>query len=235
MGYASKLGRARVSSRNPQAAAACDRCGFIYNHIDLKWQFDWAGASLINKRILVCRHCYDTPQNQLRAIVIPADPTPIMNPRTVNYEAAEIDTRFTSGQNTIDPITGIPIPGGDTRITQDDQVRVTQQVGPLEGVNPTFSNATPISITSIVADGTFTILVNAPDHGLSTGNIVGIEGLTTIAAMGAFTVTVTGTNTFTYVTNIPVSAGTLNTATTRVTPMAVGLPYGFVELPKSGT
>ena len=96
MGYASKLGRARISSRNPQAAAQCDRCGLIYNHVNLKWQFDWAGASLINKRILVCDTCYDTPQQQLRSIIVPADPVAIKNPRTTDYVAAETNYRVTS-------------------------------------------------------------------------------------------------------------------------------------------
>ena len=82
MGYASQSGRARVSSKNPQALAVCDRCSMWYNHSDLAWQYDWGGASLINKRILVCQPCNDIPQNQLRAIVLPADPVPVMNPRT---------------------------------------------------------------------------------------------------------------------------------------------------------
>jgi hypothetical protein len=81
MAYASKAGRARVSSRRPQAQAVCDRCGIWYNHVDLRWQYDWAGTSLINRRFLVCLRCYDKPQQQLRAIILPADPVPIRNPR----------------------------------------------------------------------------------------------------------------------------------------------------------
>jgi len=136
MGYASQSGRARTSSSNPQAHAICDRCGFRYNHVDLRWQFDWAGASLINKRLLVCGPCYDEPQQQLRAIVIPPDPMPIVNPRIQNFPTAETNTRATSGQNAVDPITGLPIINGDTRITQDDEVRVTQQTGePPNGLN----------------------------------------------------------------------------------------------------
>ena len=107
MGYASRAGRARVSSRNPQAFGVCDRCGMWYNHADLQWQFDWAGASLINKRILVCETCYDDPQQQLRAIVLPADPEPIINPRTEPYFADEADIRQVSGYNTVNPILGI--------------------------------------------------------------------------------------------------------------------------------
>jgi len=136
MAYASKQGRARISARSPQAAAVCDRCGFVYQHSSLRWQFDFAGASLINKRILVCSPCYDRPQEQLRAIVVPADPMPIINPRVQDFVTAETNTRVTSGQNTVDPVTGIPVPGGNRRITEDDDTRVTQQTGePPGGLN----------------------------------------------------------------------------------------------------
>jgi hypothetical protein len=90
----------------------------------------------MNIRLLVCDTCYDMPQEQLRAIVIPADPIPIQNPRTQDFVTAETNTRATSGQNTVDPTTGIPVVNGDTRITQDDKVRVTQETGePPGGLN----------------------------------------------------------------------------------------------------
>lgn len=98
MGYASRSGRAVTSSRNPRAHAICDRCGFRYNHDRLRFQMDWAGASMVNKRILVCESCYDMPQEQLRAIVLPADPMPIANPRVENFIQAETNYRVTSGQ-----------------------------------------------------------------------------------------------------------------------------------------
>ena len=82
MGYASKAGRARTSIRRPQAFAVCDRCGMWNNHYKLAWQFQWAGTGLVNQRILVCPPCLDRPSQQLRAIIIPADPVPIRNPRT---------------------------------------------------------------------------------------------------------------------------------------------------------
>lgn len=107
-------GRAHVSSRNPRAFGICDRCGFLYNHNRLQWQYDWAGASLINKRILICDTCNDVPQTQLRAIVVPADPVPIQNPRVQDYYNAETDIRTTQG-NTIDPRTGLPVISGDQR------------------------------------------------------------------------------------------------------------------------
>jgi hypothetical protein len=85
----------------------------------------------------VCNRCYDEPQQQLRAIVIPADPVPIMNPRVQDFVGASQDTRTTQG-NTTDAVTGLPIIGGASRITQTNQVRVKQQTGePPGGLNET--------------------------------------------------------------------------------------------------
>jgi len=80
MGYASKVGRARVSPSNPQALAVCQRCGIWYNRVDVRDQWDWRGTRLQNLYVLVCPPCYDRPQPQLRAIVLPADPVPIYRP-----------------------------------------------------------------------------------------------------------------------------------------------------------
>jgi len=73
----------------PRAWATCDRCGFIYNHYKLSWQYDWAGPQLINKRFLVCPRCLDVPQENLRTIVIPPDPPPIYNARPEPYSIDE--------------------------------------------------------------------------------------------------------------------------------------------------
>ena len=143
MGYASKQGRARVSSRNPQAAAVCDRCGGVYNHSSLSWQYDWAGASIINKRILVCNHCTDNPQQQLRAIVLPADPVPILNPRPEQFERAETNYRQTSLPATVNLKTGLMVPSGDIRITENDDPRVTQQTGFANGSLNNFPGTDP--------------------------------------------------------------------------------------------
>jgi len=124
MAYASQSGRARVSTRNPQAFAVCDRCGFWNNLVDLRFQFDWAGSSMVNRQMRVCIRCYDTPQEQLRAIVIPADPVPVTQPRLEYFLN--------------DPIVGIPVYGRRKRLTQQNNTRVTQQIGePPYGTNET--------------------------------------------------------------------------------------------------
>jgi len=74
-------GRARVSARDPRAFGICDRCNFQYNLQSLTWQFEWQGAQLQNRRILVCPICLDVPQENLRSIVLPPDPVPVLNPR----------------------------------------------------------------------------------------------------------------------------------------------------------
>jgi hypothetical protein len=83
-------GRAVTDPSNPRAHAICDRCGARYNHMDLKWQYDWRGTKLQNLRFLVCESCLDSyQQNGQRTIILPQDPEPIMNARPENYVAAD--------------------------------------------------------------------------------------------------------------------------------------------------
>lgn len=81
-------GRAKVSVTRPQAFAVCDRCGFLYNHVDLQWQYDWRGPNLANLRKLVCESCLDKPQeNGQRTFILPPDPVAIRNARPEFYIA----------------------------------------------------------------------------------------------------------------------------------------------------
>ena len=82
-------GRARVNSQSPEGFGVCDRCGAWYNLIDLSWQFQWAGTHLQNLRILVCQPCIDIPQEQLRTIILPPDPPPLLNARVPDFEFEE--------------------------------------------------------------------------------------------------------------------------------------------------
>lgn len=85
--YYYRNGRASVSVNWPCAFAVCDRCGFLYNHKDLIWQNQWVGPRLQNLMILVCEDCLDKPQEQLRTLLIPADPIPIDTPRPADYSS----------------------------------------------------------------------------------------------------------------------------------------------------
>ena len=244
MGYASLSGRARTSSRNPRAFGVCDRCAMWHNHYQLKWQYDWGGASLINKRILVCDTCYDTPQNQLRAIILPADPMPVVNPRTEPYAFDETNTRVVSQPAQIDPNTGLAIPGtAPTLQTQDGQDMTTQPIGPPVGLDQnavmplqegqTYARVLPI--LSITATGGTTVSVTCSSaHGLSTNDQIAVEGITKAQASGFYSVTVLGATSFTYQIGKPLAAQSLLTATTRVITAIVGLPYGYTQIPQTG-
>lgn len=76
---------AKVDPSAPRAWGVCDRCASTYQHQELRWQHDFQGANLINRRLLVCQNCLDEPQNQGRPIRLPPDPVPIKNPRPLNY------------------------------------------------------------------------------------------------------------------------------------------------------
>lgn len=74
-------GYARTSLRDPFAKGECDRCRFWWPLDALQRQFEWRGAYLADTGYLVCRRCLDTPQEQFRTIILPADPYPRVNPR----------------------------------------------------------------------------------------------------------------------------------------------------------
>jgi len=90
---------------------------------------DYAGAGMINKRILVCSGCEDRPQAQLRSLILPADPVPIQNPRVPNWAAMETDYRTTVGPTTTDPRTGLQMRSGDQRTTLNSDKRIVEQNG----------------------------------------------------------------------------------------------------------
>jgi hypothetical protein len=242
MGYASRSGRARTSATNPQAHAICDRCAFRYNHVDLKWQYDWAGASLINKRILVCSTCYDEPQQQLRAIIIPADPVPIINPRVEPYAWDEIDRRQVSGNNTVNTQTGIPVQRGDTRVTTidtdvPDQTRVTQQTGEapygtnqLPGTDP--NAVTYRTVTGAANNGIGLIrLTIATTNGMITGQNVTVQDVSGVSsANGNWRITVMNTTQI----DLQGSAFTGAYISGGYVINNPSLPYGFTEVPKTG-
>ena len=236
-------GRAAVSSRNPKAFAICDRCGFLYNHSKLQWQFDYAGAGLINKRILVCSPCLDTPQNQLRTIVLPQDPTPIQNPRVQDYAAATTTTIAVSQGAQTDPATGIPIYPTVSLINQDGSTPTTQPIGAPVGldqnaVQPQFlSTAYRVNVnpTSVLGNGTSTVTVNcSTPHRLATNAQVAVEGLSQNAADGTYSVTVTTATQFTYQTNSAIPSGNLLQGSTLIVTALVGLPYGYTQIPLTG-
>ena len=81
--------RAEVSPIRLDAFATCDRCGSNVNHSTLRWQYEWAGRVLQNKRLLVCSRCWDTPSPFLKTLQLPLDPPPVLNARPEPYSIDE--------------------------------------------------------------------------------------------------------------------------------------------------
>lgn len=244
MAYASRAGRVRISVKKPEAAGVCDRCGIWYNLVELGWQYEWRGTTLQNIWIRVCPRCTDVPQEQLRAIQLPADPTPVWQPRVEQFAALEANTRNLIPTQT-DPITGLQRAANQFRITENLQTRITQETGAPDGLDANavmpYNGAvqrhygvvlSPLSITS---NGTTTVTCTfSAAHGLCTGDQIAVEGVLNPLAAGFFTVTVLSAMAFTYMTYSDIPAAGLLTGTTRMITCLVGLPYGTLQIPQVG-
>lgn len=149
MGFGDIQGYARTRPSSPRAKGVCDDCGRWYQHSDLQKQLEYRGTALEWTGFLKCRECLDRPQPQLKPILLPPDPVPIMNPRPeylVNDQALQGFTSYTlwpSGEaldwavwlsdGLGDPITdqsGNPI----LLEVAHDQIAVLAQVASLSGV-----------------------------------------------------------------------------------------------------
>ena len=70
----------------------------------LRYQHEWAGFVLVNKRTLVCPKCLDTPNETLRSLILPPDPLPVINARPEQYSIDEGPMPLTTeGARTGDP------------------------------------------------------------------------------------------------------------------------------------
>lgn len=98
-------GRAIVDPNNPQAQGQCDRCGFWFNLRDLQWQCEWGGTRIFNTRVLVCtgNNCLDVVQEQLRSIVLPPDPYPVLNARVPDFAYEENTVMITQSADAKGP------------------------------------------------------------------------------------------------------------------------------------
>jgi hypothetical protein len=106
-------GRAEVDPSNPRAFGVCDRCGFLYNLVNLMFQYRFAGTATVNTNFRVCSRCLDPLNPQSMTRLLPPDPMPVLNARVEPYMLDEVD--FLSTQDEV------PIE------TQDDEIIVTNQ------------------------------------------------------------------------------------------------------------
>jgi hypothetical protein len=185
----------------------------------------------------------DVAQEQLRAIVLPSDPVPIINPRVQDYVGASVDDLFGPSSYVVDPVTNIPIPTGDQITTQSGINITAQPVGqnlglpqgatmPLNGV---LLFDVPIPVLSIRTDGTVTVTVTCSQpHNLNTLDQVAIYGTSNKDIMGYYSVTVTTATTFTYDVVPFINPGSWLASDTRVATTSVGLPYEYEQIPIIG-
>lgn len=84
----------KVDPTNPEGAGECDLCGRWYQLRTLRPQHEWAGTHLYTFQSLRCDQCYDVPQEQLRTIILPPDPPPLLNARVPNFAYEEQTVRI---------------------------------------------------------------------------------------------------------------------------------------------
>lgn len=234
-------GRASVSTTNPRAFGICDRCGFLYNHKELQWQFDYRGAALMNLRILVCDNCLDVPQNQLRNIIIPADPTPIMNARVQDYATAETNSRLTSDQ----VLVPIAATGDGTTATLTLKVPLTMApitVGStivVSGMEPAGYNGTFI-VSASSNSGAYTVSYPCRTAGpmaLAGTVAINIDPITGLPnGLGLTRITQNDDVRVTQMTGEPPGGLNQEPGTDPNAPGDAdpGLPYNFNQVPKTG-
>jgi hypothetical protein len=213
------------------------------NFVDLQWQYEWRGAALQNTRILVCNRCLDTPQQQLRSIIIPRDPEPIVNARVEPFSADETDNISLLFGATTDPTTGLPVPGTTDLATLGGQNVTRQPVGRPQGLEinaimplvDAIKWGVPVPFLSVFSVGTTIITVTcSQSHGLSTNAQIAVEGLSNNGANGFYSITVTTGTAFTYQTNGIIPAGSLVTSETRMLTANAGLPLNYPQIPQTG-
>lgn len=194
--------------------------------------------------MLVCDPCYDTPQNQLRAIILPADPMPIVNPRTEQFAQDETDFVVENKTNSIDPITGLTVYNPVNIVTQTGVNVTTQVLGnpvgldqnavmPLFGTDAYRVKLSPLSIASQTGTSTITVTFSSP-HGLNTNDQIAVQGLSNKFADGTYSITVTTATAFTYQVNNAIPAGGLLQGPTLMVTALVGLPYNYDQIPLTG-
>lgn len=211
MGYASKAGRASVNPSAPEAFGVCSRCGIWYQRRALTNQPQWRGAALLPLNIFVCRQCLDVPQEQLRAIVLSADPVPVYWPLVEPFADDE---------------------GGNSPVYGEPVGLIQNAVMPYDGATQT-AYGVDLDPLSVTADGSTTISVTTRSaHGLSTDSQIAVQGLANVLACGFFSVTVTTATAFTYTTAEAVPAASLLTDATLMITALVGLPRGVTTIPQ---
>lgn len=129
--------RAEVDPSWPQGWGSSDRNGHVGNLAKMRWQHDWAGPRIINKRILVHEDELDEPQRQLGSpALLGPDPPALINARPEQYAIDEypVSTRVTMDGRT----RGVMQYHGSSQGGMNVNLIVTVQGGVVDGTFPSF-------------------------------------------------------------------------------------------------
>ena len=213
-----------------------------YDRVRLSWQMDFRGPVLQNIRLLVCDRCMDEPAYQAKAIILPADPVPIVQPRPEWFTQSEGDFRVTTAPPVIDPVTGIPIPQGVQLATTQGANRIANPVGkpndaPLAAVETFYQKVQygpQLSVITALGDGNNKVTVNCSvAHGLSTGSQVVAQGMLASYADGPWSVDIViSATSFAYYVQNQIPQGVLWSSTSVIWTANIGAPYGVFGYPQ---
>jgi len=237
-------GHAFVNASAPSAWGRCDRCGFIYNHKALRFQFDFRGPQLQNLRFLVCEKCTDKPQPQLKPILTTQDPVPVLNARPDSYDLYNTNNVAVSAPTVTDFWTGIPIPSTTDIITEDGKNVTMQVIGKPIGLDqsavmPLINSKNyrvtlnPLSVTSQSGTSTITVTFSSA-HNLKDNDQIAVEGLINKLADGFYSVTYVSATVFTYQVNSAIPAGGLLQGSTLMVTALIGIPNNYTQIPITG-
>lgn len=105
---------ARTNPKSPRGWSTCQRCGFVFNLKDLRWQSEWRGLRLMDINLQVDHKCLDKPQRQLGTIILPPDPVGLNSALPEPYAIDEYWPRL--------------IEGGQPRVLQGGRPRYLQVI-----------------------------------------------------------------------------------------------------------
>jgi hypothetical protein len=114
------------------------RCGFWYQRRELINQMRWRGAALLPTWVFVCRTCNDTPNEQERAVVWPADPVPVQLALPEDFSVANsvmglaLPQQETVLMGLVDLVTYMTTTDGDYMAEANPEV--FSQVDPITGI-----------------------------------------------------------------------------------------------------
>lgn len=78
-------GHYEVNSVTPRGRGVCDLCGIAFTLEKMHKLMEWRGTRLMWTGLVVCDWDYDRPQEQLRAKLLPPDPTPLLGARPEDF------------------------------------------------------------------------------------------------------------------------------------------------------